>query len=105
MNTDIAKKVSVTVGADHRDGQGNLISRMVSIDEPEPINCLKPKCLMDFFLRVVKCGLLSTYHCKRVEYAERRRHQNIPMKYRTGEDSPETIKGLIWGIIKLKLRR
>lgn len=86
-------------------GQGRLIARVVSIQPATAPQCLKPKCLAKFFLAIVFCGLLSTYHRKRVAYAERNRHANIPQKYRTGEGSPTNIRQAIFAIIKLSIRR
>ena len=86
-------------------GLGRLIVRTTSIQAPKAPQCVKPKCLWKFFLAVIFCSLLSTYHAKRVEYATKNRHKNIPEKYRSGEPSPETIKEIIKEIIKLKLRR
>ena len=89
------------VEAEHRDGTGNLISRSVSIQAPSSPQCTKPKCLWRFFGQTVLCSLLSTYHRKRVQYAEGNRHREIPEKYRTGEGSPENIRQAILAIIKL----
>ena len=94
-----------TVEAEHRDSEGNLIAKSVSIQAPPLPGCVKPKCLMKFFGEVALCSLLSTYHCKRVVYAENNRHKKIPQKYRTGEDSPTNVKQAIWAIIKISLRR
>jgi hypothetical protein len=94
-----------TVEAEHRDGKGNLISRSISIQSPAQPECFRFSCLWRFYAKVVFCWLISMYHCKRVVYAEKRRHKTIPLKYRTGEDSPQNIKQAIWGIIKLSLRR
>jgi hypothetical protein len=103
----VSSKVAfkIKIGADHKDGQGNLIARSVSIQAPDPPVCTKPKCLWKFFWDTISCGLLSAYHRYRVEYAEKYRRKRIPMKYRTGEDSPQTVIGAILAIIRLKLRR
>lgn len=93
------------VGAEHRDGKGNLVARSVSIDAPAPPNCTKFKCIWKFFLDTLFCSLISSYHSKRVRYAERNRHKKIPLKYRTGDDAPKNIRQAILAIIKLKLRR
>lgn len=98
-------KPIITITADHKDGKGNLIARSVDIQPPEQPDCFRFSCLWRFYRKVVLCWLLSIYHCRRVVYAEKNRHKKIPEKYRTGGDAPETVKGLIWGIIKLKLRR
>jgi len=87
------------------DGLGRLISRSVSIQAPAPPKCLRPKCLIKFVRDVFFCGLLSEYHRRRVAYAERHRHEKIPEKYRTGENSPLNIRQAIFAIIELRLRR
>ena len=84
---------------------GRLISRSVSIQAPDPPQCFRFSCLWNFYIRVVTCWLISNYHRRRVVYAEKRRHKKIPLKYRTGGDAPETIRQIIWGIIKLSIRR
>lgn len=86
-------------------GQGRLIARSVSIQAPSPPQCLRARCLWKFVCGVMLCGLLTVYHRKRFQYAERNRHKKIPMKYRTGEDSPTNIRQAIFAIIKLSIRR
>lgn len=95
----------VKVEAEHRDVKGNLIARSVSIQAPTPPNCVRFSCLWKFFWDVVFCGLISKYHSLRVRYAEKNRRKTIPLKYRTGENSPQNIQQAIFAIIKLKLRR
>jgi len=96
---------TITIEAEHRDGKGNLISTSVSIQPVEPPECFRFSCLWKFYLKVVRFWLISQYHMRRVVYAEKNRHKQIPMKYRTGEDGPETIRESILAIIKLSLRR
>ena len=84
---------------------GRLIARSVSIQGPPPPTCTRPKCIWQFFRDSLYVALLSTYHSRRVRYAEKKRHKKIPMKYRTGEDAPKDIKGAVLALIKLKLRR
>ena len=105
MDVASSAGLNVTIGAEHRDGKGNLISRSASIQAPSPPQCTKPKCLWKFFWAVVYCDLLSTYHRVRVEYAEKYRRREILLKYRTGDDSPRNIKQTIFAIIRLRLRR
>lgn len=104
--TEVSSKLGykVTIGAEHRDGQGNLIVRTVTLDPPNPPNCSKPRCLWEFFWETVFYSLVSTYHSRRIRYAERKRYKKIPLKYRTGE-SPENILQAIFALIALKLRR
>ena len=105
MNASSSMGLKVTVGAEHKDGQGNLISRCVTIHPPVPPVCPKLKCLWRFFWKVVYHGLLTTYHKNRVGYAEKHRHESIPLKYRTGDDSPENTRQAMFEIVKLRLRR
>jgi len=86
-------------------GQGRLIGRSVSIQPPAAPKCLSPKCLFKFFRDVIFCGVLSNYHEKRLSYAERNRHKEIPGKYRRGEPAPENIRQAIFAIIRLRTRR
>lgn len=86
-------------------GQGRLIARSVSIQAPDPPQCIKPRCLWHFFWEVVFSNLLSTYHSRRMEYAEKNRNKEIPGKYRTGKDCPMNIRQAIFAITVLKLRR
>jgi len=48
------------------------------------------------------CALLSSYHTRRVTYAEANRHKKILERYRTGEPSPKNIWQAIHAILKLK---
>ena len=84
-------------------GKGQLIARSISIQQPNFPDCPRFSCLWRFPLKLFLYWLVSVYHCKRVVYAEKHRHKNIPMVYRTGEDSPQNIRQAILGIIKLKL--
>jgi len=105
LNVNTNSGTRITVEAEHRDGQGNLIAKSVSIQAPSVPRCLRLKCLWKFLLEVILCSLLSVYHAKRVVYAEGNRHKEIPQKYRTGENSPTNIKQAIWDIIKISSRR
>jgi len=81
---------------------GQLIARSVSIQPPPPPQCVSPRCLLKFVLDTLFCALLSSYHARRVAYAEGNRHKKILERYRTGEPSPENIWQAIHAIIKLK---
>lgn len=82
---------------------GQLIARSVSIQAPSPPQCVSIRCLRGFANELILCGLLSTYHRKRVEYAQRNRHKKIAQKYRTGEESPINIRQAVFAIIKLTI--
>jgi len=105
VNAEVVGGLVITWGADHRDGNGTLIVRQASVREPAPINCIKPRCLARYIYKSLLYTMLLLYHQERVIYAEAHRKDIIPDKYRTGEDSPKTIRGNIWEIMKLKSRR
>jgi len=82
--------IGVEWGATHRDGNGRIISRQLSI-EPPVLTCLRLSCLLRYLRAALFYALLSKYHAKRVGYAEARRHRDIPERYRTGEPAPQTM--------------
>ena len=87
---------------------GQLIARPSSLQAPTPPAGISFKCLWKFVLNSLFLAYLSSYHRRRVAYAEKNRPEKgkkILEKYRTGESSPETIWGAIKEIIRLKLRR
>lgn len=55
-----------------------------------------------FAVKSLAYVLAMLYHKYRVEYAEKNRNKEIPVKYRTGEEAPESVLGLIFQIIKLR---
>jgi len=81
---------------------GQLIARSVSIQPPPPPQCVSPRCLFKFVLDTLFCALLSSYHARRMAYAEKNRHNKILERYRTGEPSPKNIWQAIHANIKLK---
>ena len=81
--------------------RGTLVSRSVAIHAPPPPECVRIPCLIKFFHDVLYCALLSKYHQKRMEYAEKNRGRKIPLKYRTGDDAPKTIKQALLALIIL----
>jgi len=86
----------VYVEADHKDGKGNLIARSVSIQPPDPPQCLSFRCLARFVYDSLYSAFLASYHRRRVEYAEANRHKVILERYRTGEKAPTN---LLWAIV------
>ena len=82
-------------------GLGRLISRSVSIQPPSPPQCVKFSCLFKFTLDTLFCALLSSYHSRRVSYAEKNRHKEILERYRTGNPSPTSIIEAIIANLKL----
>ncbi len=95
-------KLKIIIDAEHRDGKGNLIARSVSIQPPDPPQCLSIRCLFKFFRDSLFCALLSNYHRRRVMYAESNRHKKILERYRTGNPSPKNIWQAIHALIKIK---
>jgi len=95
--------------ATHRNGKtGQLISRQASVEAPV-ITCMRPRCLRRYMVKSLAYMLLMLYHKKRVNYAERKRNEDIPSKYRTGDNAPSGAPSgvfrTLWEIIKIKLRR
>ena len=93
--------VLVAWGASHRDKDGNLISRQISIEPPDAPMCLKMSCVWRYIKDSLFYALLVNYHARRVAYAEANRHTQILERYRTGEPSPATIWQAIHANIKL----
>ena len=86
---------------------GQLIARPTRMQAPAPPSGISFKCLWKFVLDSLFLAYLSSYHRRRVAYAEKNRPEKgkkILEKYRTGEESPGTIWGAIKEIIRLKLR-
>jgi len=96
--------LSFSVEAEHRDSEGNLIVRHITV-HPPVITCIRPSCLYRYVLKSWCYTWVMLYHKYRMQHAERHRHDNIDEKYRTGEPSPQSIRQAIYEIIKLKLRR
>ena len=86
---------------------GQLIARPTSIQAPDPPQCISPKCLLRFVLDSLLVAYLSSYHRRRVAYAEKNRPEKgrkILEKYRTGEQAPETLWQAIFANIRLKIK-
>lgn len=88
-------------GAEHKDKDGNLISRQASIEEPTAPTCLRLDCLLKYMWRVLFFTLLANYHVRRVAYAEANRNSKILERYRTGEPSPKNVWQAIHANLKL----
>ena len=95
-------KLKVTVDAEHRKTNGELIARSVTIDPPDQPTCISPKCIMRFMLDSLYIALLSSYHSRRVAYAEANRNKKILERYRTGEPAPKNLWQAIHANLKLK---
>ena len=93
--------LSVTCGAEHRDGKGNLVSQQKTLTPPEPPQCLTPKCLWAYEKRALLYALCANYNARRVAYAEANRGKKILERYRTGEPFPQTIWQAIHANMKL----
>jgi hypothetical protein len=74
---------------EHRTKDGRLVARQARVRAPEPLTCIRFSCYLRFLKRVFWYVVLSEYHKRRAEYAEKHRDEAIPEKYRTGEDAPE----------------
>ena len=84
--------------------KGHLIVRPFSIQAPDPPQCLRFKCLWKFVKDSLFIAYLSSYHRRRVAYAEKNRPEKgnvILERYRTGEPSPENLWQAIYANIKL----
>jgi len=101
MKGKASSGVGITWGAEHRDGNGVLITRQVSIEPPSPPTCIKPQCLLRYLYDALLYALVSTWHSRRVVYAEANRHKDILERYRTGEPSPENLWQAIHANLKL----
>ena len=83
---------------------GQLIAKPISIQSPAPPACISPKCLWKFIMDSLFVAYLSSYHRRRVAYAEANRPEKgkvILERYRTGEPSPKTLWQAIHANIKL----
>ncbi len=83
---------------------GKLIVRQLSI-EPPVIECNGISCLMRYQRKAMFYTLLRLYEQYRTTYAFTHRNNHIPEYYRTGENTPTSMRGVLWGIFRLKLRR
>lgn len=90
----------VSWGATHRHN-GKLVVRLVSIDPPKAIECLRFSCLWNYLIASLSYTLVLLYHKRRVAYAESHRDKDILERYRTGEPSPQTLWQAIHAHIKL----
>jgi hypothetical protein len=93
--------LAITWGAEHRDGQGNLICRMASIPEPAPLRCIRFGCILGYLHDMLRYSIISLYHQRRQEYAEANRRKRILERYRTGDPSPRTIWQALYALAKL----
>jgi hypothetical protein len=82
---------------------GQLIARPISIQSPPPPSCISFKCLGKFIKDSLFSALLSSYHFRRVAYAEKNRPEKkkILERYRTGSPAPKTLWQAIHANIKL----
>jgi hypothetical protein len=93
--------LSISWGAEHRDGKGVLISRQASIQEPVVPQCIRFKCLWKYLIESLTYVLVASYHARRVTFAEANRGKDILERYRTGVPSPDTLWSAIHANIKL----
>ena len=102
IDANTGSNIRLTWGAEHRDSEGNLISRSASVDPPEPPKCPRPSCLFKYVWDSLVYALVVNYHARRVAYAEANRRKEILERYRTGEPSPRTLWQAVHANIKLK---
>ena len=83
---------------------GQLIVTPFTIQSPTPPSCLSFKCLGNFIKDSLYVAFLSSYHARRVAYAEANRPEKkvILERYRTGNPSPQNLWQAIHANIKLK---
>jgi len=85
--------------------KGQLIASPMSIQAPAPPSCISIKCLWKFVMDSLFIAFLSSYHYRRVAYAEANRPEKgrvILERYRTGEPSPKNLWQAIHANLKLK---
>ncbi|MBU0959734.1 MAG: hypothetical protein KKB31_07345 [Nanoarchaeota archaeon] len=93
--------IGITWGAEHRTGDGRLISKQVSLEPPAAPTCIRPKCLIKYLWVSLTFALIASYHARRTAYAEKNRNKVILERYRTGEPSPDNLIKAIYANIKL----
>ncbi len=83
---------------------GHLTVRTFPIQAPTPPQCISFRCLWKFIIDSLFVAYLSSYHRRRVEYAEKNKPQNkqILERYRTGEPSPKNLWQAIHANLKLR---
>jgi len=83
---------------------GQLIARPISIQPPPPPSCISFRCLWRFIIDSLFSAFLSSYHYRRVAYAEANRPEKkmILERYRTGSPAPTTLWGALHANIKLR---
>ena len=85
--------------------KGQLIAKPFSIQAPSPPGCISFRCLGKFIIDSLFVAYLSSYHARRVTYAERNRPEKgkvILERYRTGEPSPQNLWQAIHANLKLR---
>jgi NAD-dependent SIR2 family protein deacetylase len=83
-------------------GLGRLIVKSVAIQPPPPPTCISLSCLFKFIKDSLFIALVSSYHTRRVEYAQENRNKKILDRYRTGDIAPENLWQAIHANIKLR---
>ena len=100
-DSKVSGGLGIKWGAEHKDGKGNLITRQMSIEPPPPPTCIKPRCLLRYLNDALLYALVTSWHARRVVYAEANRHKKILERYRTGEKAPTSVLGALIANIKL----
>ena len=84
---------------------GQLIARPASIQAPDSPHCISLKCLWKFIMDSLFVAFVSSYHHRRVAYAEANRPEkgkHILERYRTGKPAPENLWQAIHANLKLR---
>ena len=84
---------------------GHLIVRTTSIPAPEPPKCVKAPCILKFIKDSLFLAALSSYHSRRVAYAQSHRPEKghkILERYRTGEPGPKSLLQCFLFTMKLR---
>jgi len=84
---------------------GKLVVRLGAVEPPGGIDCVRFSCLWKYLLKSLRYVLVSLYHKHRIAYAMSHRDKDIPIRYRTGEPSPDSIWEAVKAILRLKVRR
>ena len=66
--------LKIIVNGEQRTGDGKLVTRLFSIQAPEPPACISLKCLARFVYDSIFLVYLASYHRRRVEYCQTKKY-------------------------------
>ena len=84
---------------------GALVVTMSSVAPPEPLKCIRFRCLVGYLAASLRYVLLYQYEQVRINYAQEHRDGDIPEYIRTGYNPPTTVWGTLRGIYTIQARR